>query len=100
MRHVSAFVLVVLGLLLIATAIPASASSPSPSAPANGGPRDVIALASGVASTGFAGSGLVRPPAFGDRAGGRADPPVPAPTPGTTPRLALPSPRQGTPLAR
>src|SRR2546425_5367235 len=99
MRHVSAFVLVVLGLLLIATAIPASASSPSPSAPANGGPRDVIALASRVASTGFAGSGLVRPPDFGDRDERSGDPSSPVPTSGITPRFVLSSPLDGTSVA-
>ena len=99
MRHVSAFVLVVLGLLLIATAIPASASSPSPSAPANGGPRDVIALASRVASTGFAGSGLVRPPDFGDRDERSGDPSSPVPTSGIIPRFVLSSPLDGTSVA-
>ena len=90
MRHVLAFVLVLLGLLLIATAVPASAHSPSPGAPANAGPRSVMALA---------GGGFVRPPGFGDRDERSDDPSSPVPTAGIVPTFVLSSPLDGTSVA-
>src|SRR5437870_1988077 len=99
MRHVSALVLVVLGLVLIATAVPASANSSSTRAPANAGPRNVMALAGTIASTHFAAGGLVRPPDFGDREERNNDPSSPVPTSGITPTFVLSSPLDGTSVA-
>ena len=99
MRHVSALVLVVLGLVLIATAVPASANSSSTRAPANAGPRNIMALAGTIASTPFAGGGFVRPPDFGDREERNNDPSSPAPTSGIAPTFVLSSPLDGTSVA-
>ena len=100
MRHASAFVLVVLGLLLIATALPASAASansPSLQASANAGFRvGQPVLAGTVVPT---GGTLLRHPDFGDRDERNSDPSSPAPTSGITPTFVLTSPLDGTSVA-
>jgi len=91
MRHVSAFVLVVLGLLLTATALPASAAATSP------GPRSRVDTTAPMFSTLGA---LIRPPDFGEEVAERNnDPATPVPTSGITPTFVLSSPLDGTSVA-